>query len=338
MEHSAEQTCGFVFDLDPTILDFAADLGIESFPFQLRYYGLIFAAMIYIGFVLWRRQLLRGGFAPLIADRFLIWAVVAVIAGSRLGHCLFYNPGHYLSNPLDILKFWQGGLASHGATVGLVLALFLFSRKYKFPFTEALDRFAMPTAVGAAAVRLGNFFNSEIVGRPTDLPWSVDFIRYDKMVGLPPTCRHPSQLYEFALGMLVLLALYLTDRIAGGEKRPLGLMGGVFFTAYFSGRFAVEFVKEYQTLEGSFLTMGQYLSIVPFLFGVGLLIYSRVRRLPTCELRPPAPESPENGDESADQETESTETSSASDEPTTEDSADLDSTDKDSDDPGETDE
>jgi prolipoprotein diacylglyceryl transferase len=279
MERASEQACGFVFDLDPTILDFRSDLGIDL-PFQLRYYGIIFAAMLYIGYVIWRRQMLRGGFRPEVADRFLIWAVVAVIVGSRLGHCLFYDPERYLANPIEILQFWHGGLASHGATIGLVLALFLHSRWYKFHFFEALDRFGMSAAVGAAAVRLGNFFNSEIVGRETDLPWSVQFVRHDAL------CRHPSQLYEFALGLLVLLACYLADRLAGRERRPLGLVGGMFFATYFSGRFLVEFVKEYQTLEESFLTMGQYLSIIPFLFGAFLIGYALITKRVTAELRP----------------------------------------------------
>jgi len=279
MERVSEHVCGFVFDLDPTILDFRADLGIDL-PFQLRYYGIIFAAMLYIGFVIWRRQMLRGGFRPEVADRFLIWAVAAVIIGSRLGHCLFYDPERYLANPLEILQFWHGGLASHGATIGLVLVLFLYSLRHRFHFFEALDRFGMSAAVGAAAVRLGNFFNSEIVGRETDVPWSVKFVRHDQL------CRHPSQLYEFALGMLVLLACYLADRLAGRERRPLGLVGGMFFATYFLGRFLVEFVKEYQTLEDSFLTMGQYLSIIPFLFGVFLIGYALVTRRVTAELRP----------------------------------------------------
>jgi prolipoprotein diacylglyceryl transferase len=310
MEPAADSSDALVFDLDPIILDFRTDLGIDWLPLQLRYYGIIFAAMLYIGFVIWRWQMLRGGFAPDVADRFLLWAVVAVIVGSRLGHCLFYDPVHYLSHPLEMLKFWKGGLASHGATIGLVLLLFIYGRWYKFPFTEALDRFAMSTCVGAAAVRLGNFLNSEIVGRATDMPWAVKFPRHDCMqlnlcgvfhLDDPESspryaaliertaARHPSQLYEFALGLLALLACYVADRLAGKEKRPLGILGGVFFTSYFGGRFFVEFFKEYQTLDDSFLTMGQYLSIIPVLFGVGLLLYARVKHIPTCDLRPPPP-------------------------------------------------
>ncbi len=264
----------FVWNLDPTIFR----LG----PIQLRYYGIIFASMLYIGFLLWRWQMLRGGHSLEVAEKYLIWGVIAVLAGSRLGHCLFYEPARYLSDPITILYVWKGGLASHGATVGLVIALVLFSLKYKLPIMEVLDRFSMSAAVGAAAVRLGNFFNSEIVGRETDLPWAVYFPLHDchrASMCDAAVPRHPSQLYEFALGMFVLFSLYMADRIAGREKRPRGMLAGLFLVLYFAGRFFVEFVKEYQVdelIEGeSFLTMGQYLSIIPFVCGVGMLVWAK---------------------------------------------------------------
>ncbi|MCP4606623.1 MAG: prolipoprotein diacylglyceryl transferase [Proteobacteria bacterium] len=256
-----------VWNIDPTIFT----LG----PLQLRYYGIIFASMLYIGFIIWRRQMLRAGYSLDATERFLVWGVIAVLVGSRLGHCLFYEPVRFLKDPITILYVWKGGLASHGATAGLVVALILFALKYKIPIIEVLDRLSMSSAVGAAAVRLGNFFNSEIVGRPTDLPWAVRFPLYDCRGGRlcdAAVPRHPSQLYEFAFGLFVLLVLYLADRFAGREKRPRGLLAGLFLTVYFSGRFTVEFVKEYQTLEESFLTMGQYLSIIPVLCGIGLLV------------------------------------------------------------------
>ncbi|MBN2525603.1 MAG: prolipoprotein diacylglyceryl transferase [Deltaproteobacteria bacterium] len=265
----------FVWDIDPVIMH----LG----PLQLRYYGLIFASMLYIGFIIWRKQMTRAGYSLALAERFLIWGVLAVLIGARLGHCLFYEPERYLSDPITILYFWKGGLASHGATIGLVVAMFLFCKKYNLRYLEVLDRMAMPSAVGAAAVRFGNFFNSEIVGRPTDVPWAVDFVRYDAMMGEPATCRHPSQLYEFFMGLFVLLALYLADRFGGKEKRPLGLLAGMFLVLYFAGRFIVEFFKEFQTLEESTLTMGQYLSIIPFAAGVLLLGWVFAKRVPTDE-------------------------------------------------------
>jgi phosphatidylglycerol:prolipoprotein diacylglycerol transferase len=253
----------FTFDLSPTLVH----LG----PLQIRYYGIIFALTIYLGYLLWRHQMTRGGYPADLADRFLIWGVVAVVAGARLGHCLFYEPEYYLKNPLQILYVWKGGLASHGATAGLLITLILFSLKHKLKIMDILDRFSMSAALGSAMIRLGNFFNSEIVGRPTDLPWGVRFIRYDG--GRVP--RHPSQIYEFLMGLSVLLVLYIVDRKAGKENRPTGLMAGVFLTLYFSFRFLVEFVKEYQVENPSFLTMGQYLSIPFIALGIGVLVWSR---------------------------------------------------------------
>lgn len=278
-------------------------------PLQIRYYGVIFASMLYIGFLLWRWQMLRGGHPGEVADRYLIWGVVAVLVGSRLGHVFFYEPEKYLADPITILHVWEGGLASHGATIGLVLAMLLFSWKYKLRFVEVLDRFSMSSAVGAAAVRLGNFLNSEIVGRVTDGPLALRFPRHDcHALGLchvfesdnpeehrqwaalleQTPARHPSQLYEFFLGLFVLFVLWFADRRFGREQRPLGLLAGLFLAVYFAGRFTVEFVKEFQTLDPntSALTMGQYLSIAPFLIGVAMVTWSLKRGRPTEEGRP----------------------------------------------------
>ena len=255
------------WDIDPIVLD----LG----PVQIRYYGIVFALTILCAYIIWRKQMVRGGYTLNVADKFLLWAIVAVVAGARLGHCLFYEPDRFLSDPLSIIFFWEGGLASHGATVGLIIALFLFSRTNKLNPLEMMDRFTFAAAIGAAGVRLGNFMNSEIVGRVTDVPWAVVFIRY-RPDNLP---RHPSQIYEFGLGIGVLSLLILVDRLAGREKRPIGLLLGVFLTTYFLGRFFVEYVKEYQTLkDDSLFTMGQYLSMIPCAAGVWLVIWSLMQR------------------------------------------------------------
>jgi len=260
---------GFVWNLDPVLIH----LG----PIQIRYYGVVFVCVIVIAYLFWRWQMRRGGFGKAIIEGFITWGTVATILGARLGHCLFYDPARYLDNPIEILYFWEGGLASHGATIGLVAALFLFSLIHKLPLLELMDRFSPSAAVGAAGIRLGNFLNSEIVGRATDLPWAVRFMRYDN--GAVP--RHPSQLYEFALGLFVLLAVVLADRWAGREKRPRGLLAGLFLLVYFTGRFFVEFVKEYQALHESFLTMGQYLSIIPMLVGAALVAWCIIHPAPT---------------------------------------------------------
>jgi hypothetical protein len=158
--------------------------------------------------------------------------------------------------------------------------MFLFTRARRVPFLEGADRFAFSAALGATLVRLGNFFNSEIVGRQTHADWGVRFPHFGPDAGNPPL-RHPSQLYEVALGLLVLLCLYLVDKKAGEEKRPRGLLISVFFVVYFAGRFLGVFVKEYQKLPDSCpLTMGQYLSIPAFLLGVYGVYWSLTKRVP----------------------------------------------------------
>ena len=254
---------GFIFNLDPVLFRIG--------PLQIRYYSLIFAAMIYIAFLIWRHEMTRGGYPKERTERFLIWGFIAIIVGGRLGECIFYESSRYLSDPISILYVWKGGLSSHGVTLGLLIALVLFALRNRVGILETFDRFAMSASVGAAMVRLGNFFNSEIVGRATDVPWAVKFIRYDA----GNVVRHPTQLYEFVLGIFVLLVLYFADKRAGKENRPLGLMSGLFFTVYFFGRFMVEFIKEYLVLKDSFLTMGQYLSIPLFFLGVLILIWSK---------------------------------------------------------------
>ena len=255
-----------VWDFDPVLLRLGS--------LEIRYYGVVFAITILIAFTVWQKQMERGGHSRQLADRFFLWGLVGLIVGARLGHCFFYNAERYLSDPITILYFWKGGLASHGATVGLLVSLILFARKQKLSLLEVTDRFSMPAAIGAAGIRVGNFLNSEIVGRPTDVAWAVKFVRFERH----PVPRHPSQVYEFALGLLVLAILVWADRRTGRESRPLGLLSGLFLTFYFAGRFLVEFVKEFHSLKDSTLTMGQYLSILPFLAGVALVVWSLRRR------------------------------------------------------------
>ena len=247
-------------------------------PLEIRYYGLCFVAALLGGFYWWRWQILRSGRTEEAAEKLLMPAAAAVVVGARLAHVIFYEPGRFLADPVSILFVWQGGLASHGATVGLMLTLYWFSVKEKMPLLEVFDRFSFSAAWGAAMVRVGNFFNSEIVGRPTSMPWGFKFPRFD--VGIPidrVPVRHPSQIYEFLLALAVLLLLYVLDRSAGGEKRKPGLLGGAFLAAYFGGRFFVEFAKAYEGIPDTFpLTMGQMLS-APFVV-VGLWLIFRGRK------------------------------------------------------------
>lgn len=238
-------------------------------PIGIRYYSLLFVGVFLGGYALLSWQIQRGGGDEEVAGDFIVYGVAGVLIGSRLGHVIFYDLDHALEDPLWVLQIWTGGLASHGAVVGLIVAMWLFTKRRGVSFFEGADRFAFSAALGATLVRLGNFFNSEIVGRQVpDQSWGVRFPRFDTNMAEAPL-RYPTQIFEVILGLSVLLALYLTDRYYGREKRPRGLLISVFFLLYFAGRFGVEFFKEYQALESSSpLTMGQLLSIPGFFIGV----------------------------------------------------------------------
>ena len=292
----------FVWNVDPNLFHLPSWLLNGR---GIRYYGVLYACALMGGFYWWRWQMLRGGKTEEQADRFLTMGVIAVIGGARVGHCLFYEPEKYLRDPVRILYFWEGGLASHGTTIAILLTIWWFARKQSMTFREVGDRLSMSVAWSACLVRVGNFMNSEIVGRVTDGPLRVRFPRYELFHGqrdLLRSCdscgsvptrvcdyvnnncysfdllpwRHPSQLYEAMLGMGALGVLLVVDRLAGREKRPLGLLFFVLLAVYFSGRFTVEFFKEYQTLTSG-LTMGQWLS-VPFALAGFVGIYVSLKR------------------------------------------------------------
>ncbi len=254
------------FNMDPVIFS----LG----PLEVRYYGLLWALTIIIGYQLWIWQADRAGIEREVSDSFPVWAIVGTIIGARLGHSFFYDFQTTLSNPLSVLYIWKGGLASHGAAIGLLLSTFIFTERHNLNFIDIVDRLVFVAAVGAVLIRIGNFLNSEVVGRATDLPWGVRFVRYDN--GL--VARHPSQLYEALFGIFLFIILLKADKYFGKEKRPKGLLTGLFLFLYFLFRFLIEYLKEYQTLSHSYLTMGQYLSIVPIIAGIFLLIQSVYRK------------------------------------------------------------
>lgn len=240
-------------------------------PLDLRWYGLFFAAAFLGGHVLWSRRMARAGVrqGPVVA--FLPLAFAAALVGARLGECL-YRPGLCL-DAAQLLRVREGGLSSHGAAAALLLALLLFSRWARVPVADALDRFAPSAALGAALVRLGNLMNGEVVGTPTALPWAFRFFRYDGGA----TARHPAQLYEAALAFAVLACLLLVDRRLG-ERRPRGLVAGLFLGLYFGGRILVETVKEAPRLApGLPFTTGQALSL-PFALAGMALVTSALRR------------------------------------------------------------
>ena len=261
----------FTWNVDPIL----ARLG----PVSLRWYSLLFVLVFLGGFWLLKWQVKRGDGDEEDAGDFIVYGVLGVLVGSRLGHVLFYDIDKALKDPVWVLKIWEGGLASHGAVIGLIIAMYLFCKRRGVPFLEGSDRFSYSAALGATLVRVGNWFNSEIVGKLTDQTWGVRLPRFDRVPN--PPLRHPSQLYEVALGLLVLAGLYVWDKKLGEEKRPRGAMISMFFALYFPGRFVVEYFKEHQTHEPTpYLTMGQYLSIPGALLGLYGIFWAFKTRLP----------------------------------------------------------
>ena len=198
----------------------------------------------------------------------LIWhMILGTVIGARLGHCLFYNPAYYLANPLEILMVWKGGLASHGAAIGILLAIYLFVKKKKnYSFLWVMDRVVITVALAGFFIRMGNLFNSEIIGKQTDVPWAFVF----EMVDNVP--RHPAQLYE-AIAYLVVFFVLIIYYFRKNAKFKAGFVFGMFLVSVFTFRFLVEFIKEDQTYfeKGMPLNMGQILSIPLILLGVYLL-------------------------------------------------------------------
>jgi len=248
-----------------------------------RWYGVMFALAFVSGYLIFKRYLSSDKLTAEMLDKLLINFVVISVLGARLGHCFFYEPDFYLKNPVEILKIWKGGLASHGGVIGIFLALWLFNRKYKIPFLWLIDRIAIAAAPGFAFIRIGNFFNSEIYGLPTNLPWGVEFVRdrlYDSTTNeiLPTIARHPTQLYEALSYILIFIALFVFYQKKKMEVRD-GFIFSVAMIAMFCARFLIEFVKNDQVAfeAGMSFNMGQLLSL-PFIFaGIGMLIWTKWR-------------------------------------------------------------
>jgi len=238
--------------------------------FAIRYYGVLWALSFYLGYLIFERFVKKEGLPEGFLDSLTIYMVVGTVLGARLGHCLFYEPDYYLSHPLDILKIWQGGLASHGAAIGIILALYFFSRKQKVSMLYVLDRIVITVALSGFLIRLGNLMNSEIYGVETSLPWGFIFERNKEIFP-----KHPTQLYEAFVYLLIFFMLYFIYAKSNSKPRK-GLLFGLFLTTVFVARFLIEFIKEPQVdFEKTMsLNMGQLLSIPFVVAGIGFIAYS----------------------------------------------------------------
>lgn len=266
---------------------------LPALGWPIFWYGGFFALGFAVGFSVFYRLVLKlidptenpsaeaKKKAMRLADRLTMYVIVATVVGARFGHYLFYeNPSDYLARPLEIFLIRKGGLASHGAAIGIVIAVMLFARRYRsyveIHWVRLLDLICVPTALAGACIRIGNFFNQEILGTVTTVPWAVIFGHpMDRSLPAP---RHPVQLYEAVCYLMIFLIL-LRFTYLPKYFRGKGFLLGLFLVLIFSSRFCIEFFKVEQSLlvDKSFLTMGQVLSIFPIIAGVYLL-YSFFRR------------------------------------------------------------
>lgn len=251
---------------------------------EVRWYGLMFAIGFLVGYKIVEKMFRREGMPEKWLGVLLLWLGIGTLVGARLGHVFFYDWEVYSQHLLHILYIWEGGLASHGGALGIIVCVILFSifTTKKSPLWT-FDRIVVPTALVGALIRLGNLFNSEIYGHPTDLPWGFIFVRGGDF---PGEACHPTQLYE-ALCYLALFGvlMFMYWKRNAGERQ--GLIFGVFLVVLFSCRFLIEFVKNNQVAweEGMALNMGQWLS-VPFII-LGAILIVRAMKRPRLHLEYP---------------------------------------------------
>ena len=257
---------------------------VSGNPVTIRWYGLMFVIGFYLGYLIMARIFRHEGAPEKWLGSLLVYVVVATIVGARLGHVFFYAWDYYSQHPIEILYTWEGGLASHGGTIGIMIAIILFSIfvTKKSPFWT-FDRLVIPIALVGALIRIGNLMNHEIYGHPTDLPWGFRFITniHGWINGAEPVFSqpsHPTQLYEAGCYLALFALLMWMYWKKNAEKRP-GLLFGVFFVVLFTCRFLIEFVKNPQEeFEiDMMLNMGQWLSIPFILMGIGFIIYALIR-------------------------------------------------------------
>ncbi|MEX0610380.1 MAG: prolipoprotein diacylglyceryl transferase [Balneolaceae bacterium] len=241
-------------------------------PISPRWYGLMFAFAFVSGYIFGVRLWKDAGRKVEEMESVLTWILVGTVIGARFGHVIFYDPSYYLRNLDQVLAVWNGGLASHGAAIGVIIAIYYLAKKKSgMTFLWLADRVVIPAAIGGMFIRIGNFFNSEIVGIESDAPWAIIFTNLPGPAGMVP--RHPTMLYE-ALLCIVVFAVLWTIYKKYKNNPPEGALLGTFLILLFSGRFFLEYTKIPQAEFANewALNMGQILSIPMVLIGVYLII------------------------------------------------------------------
>lgn len=230
------------------------DLGF----WQLRWYSVLFVIGLILSYFIILKIAQEKGHKKELFERFFLWGVISIIIGARLFEVLFYEPSYYLSNPLKIFYVWEGGLASHGAIIGLILVSFIFARRNKLHFYDLADIIVIPCGLAAAFVRLGNFFNGELVGKITDFFTGMKFRNYSGL-------RHPVQLYQAVSNLVIFGFMYRL------RKLKQGVLFWMFLFLYSILRFFTEFYKEMELVFLG-LNLAQLLSILIFITSIVFLI------------------------------------------------------------------
>lgn len=258
---------------------------IEMGPLKIAWYGVFFAVGLFVFGAsilskMWKHEQLPESWL----NAMVVYVLLAVIIGARLGHCLFYEPEYYLSHPIEILKTWNGGLASHGGVIGIVIAMYIYSKKVSHrSMLWSFDRLCVPTGLVAAMIRFGNLMNHEIYGHATDVPWAFRYITNigEWRAGAEPIFSapsHPTQLYE-GFWYLLTFALCMWLYWKRNAQKREGLIFGVSMIMIFVARFLIEFVKNDQVdFEANMIfNMGQWLSIPFIILGIIAMVYALKR-------------------------------------------------------------
>lgn len=258
-----------VWDLDPVLIKIGS--------LDIRYYSVMWALALLVGGWLFSYFCKKEGRPQKLADSAFMFIALGTMIGARVGHCLFYEPEYYLLKPWAIItEIRNGGLASHGAAIGIVTAIWLCSRKNKVPVMWMADRLGIIAPISGALIRFGNLFNSEIIGNQTTMPWGFKFMRLHPGVApeAVPAC-HPTQLYE-ALCYIATFAVLMWVYHKTEAERRRGLLFGLALIGIFLSRFIIEFVKidQVEFEQGMLLNMGQWLSIPFIIVGVGFVWYA----------------------------------------------------------------
>ena len=268
-----------VWDWDPVLVN------LGDTP--IMWYGLMWAVAIFAAERICHSTFKHEGLPGRTLESAFLWIVLGTFIGARLGHCLFYEPETYLAEPWRIITdIRNGGMASHGAAIGILLGIYFFTKRNNLPFIWGLDRVAIVAPLSGAIIRIGNLFNHEIVGDTTDAPWAFKFLRCAEDRNLPEELipgRHPSQLYEALCYLLTFgIIIFLYYRKDLGRRRP-GMLFGMATVGIFLSRFLIEFIKVPQVdfEAGMAIDMGQILSIPFIIFGVYMIV--RAMRRPAVE-------------------------------------------------------